>query len=182
MFVTPRCPRKIPCFFGRSVTARAIPRAASLIEWRLSPFKARAAPDKGYEAFDELPKLVLCRIACEPAGSVEDAPGTGHEKASAVPRRRPVPKVRRTGSHAFWLRTVPKPPGDAPSTATGFPPKTLPMSAGGRESQSIAFLNVPGIELLYSGVARSIPSAATIASFSAATRSGIPSAVSTSAS
>ena len=46
-------------------------------------------PDKGYEAIDELPKLFLCGIACEPAGFVEDAPGTGHETATAVPGRRP---------------------------------------------------------------------------------------------
>src|ERR1700704_3042424 len=88
MFVTPRCPQN-PLFFGRSVTAPAILRAASLIEWRPSPFEVTDAPDKGYEAFDELPKLLLCGIACEPAGFVEDAPGTGHEKASAVPGRRP---------------------------------------------------------------------------------------------
>jgi hypothetical protein len=31
------------------------------------------APDKGDEVLDELPKLFLCRIACEPAGFVEDA-------------------------------------------------------------------------------------------------------------
>jgi hypothetical protein len=87
MFVTPKCPRKIHCFSGRSVTARSIPRAASLIERRLSHFKPRDAPDKGYEAFDELLKLVLC--ACEPAGSVEGAPGMGHEEASTVPGHRP---------------------------------------------------------------------------------------------
>ena len=74
-----KVPRKMLCFFGRSVTARAILRAASLIEWRPSPFRARDAPDKGYEAFDELPKLALCGFACKSAGSVEDAPGMGHE-------------------------------------------------------------------------------------------------------
>jgi hypothetical protein len=47
------------------------------------------APDKDYEAFDELPKRFLCGIACEPACFVEDAPGPGNEKASAVPGRRP---------------------------------------------------------------------------------------------
>jgi hypothetical protein len=45
-------------------------------------------PDKGYKAFDEMPKLFLCGVACEPAGSVEGALGTGHEKASAAPGRR----------------------------------------------------------------------------------------------
>jgi hypothetical protein len=110
--------------------------------------------------------------------SLASRPASSKTLPARETRRRPpyqgaVPKVRRTGSHAFWLRTVPKAPGDAPSTATGFPPKTRPMSAGGRESQSIAFLNTPAIDLLYSGVARSSPSAATIASFSAVTRSGI---------
>jgi hypothetical protein len=52
-------------------------------------------------------------------------------------------------------RSVPKAPGDAPSTATGFPPKTQPMSAGGRESQSIAFLNMPGINPVRIGAALS---------------------------
>ena len=65
---------------------------------------------------------------------------------------------------------------------TGRPPNTRPMSALGRDSQSIAFLNTPGIELLYSGVTSSSPSAATIASFSAATAGGMPSAVSMSPS
>ena len=65
---------------------------------------------------------------------------------------------------------------------TGRPPKTRRMSALGRDSQSIAFLNTPGIELLYSGVTRSRPSAATIASLSAATAGGMPSATSTSPS
>jgi len=48
------------------------------------------------------------------------------------------------------------------------------MSAGGRVSQSMAFLKVPGIELLYSGVTRSSASAAAMRSFSSATLEGIP--------
>ena len=56
------------------------------------------------------------------------------------------------------------------------------MSAGGRDSQSIAFLKTPGIELLYSGVTISSASAPTIASFKAVTAGGIPSAASTSPS
>ena len=56
------------------------------------------------------------------------------------------------------------------------------MSALGRDSQSIAFLKTPGIELLYSGVTSNSPSAATIASFREATAGGMPSAVSISAS
>jgi hypothetical protein len=48
---------------------------------------------------------------------------------------------------------------------TSLPPKIRWMSAGGLDNQSIAFLNPPGIELLYSGVARSSPSAAAMASF-----------------
>ena len=48
-------------------------------------------------------------------------------------------------------------PGDAPMSATSLPPKIRWMSAAGLDNQSIAFLNTPGIELLYSGVARSRP-------------------------
>ena len=88
-----------------------------MIEWRRSAFEVRDAPDKGYEAFDELPKLVLCRIACEPTSSVEGAPGMGHEEASTVPGHRPQgPQDRQP----CGLRTVPKPLGDGPSIATGF--------------------------------------------------------------
>ena len=93
-----------------------------------------------------------------------------------------MPSVRSTGSQAFWLRMVPNPPGDAPISATGRPPNTRRMSLAGRDSQSIAFLKTPGIELLYSGVTRSRPSAAAIASFSATTGAGMPSLASTSPS
>jgi hypothetical protein len=65
---------------------------------------------------------------------------------------------------------------------TGRPPNTRLMSAGGRDNQSMAFLNTPGIELLYSGVTSRSPSAPTIASFKALTAGGIPSAPSTSPS
>ena len=50
-------------------------------------------------------------------------------------------------------------------TATGLPPKTFLMSDGGLESQSIAFFKTPGIELLYSGVTNSKPSALAIVAF-----------------
>ena len=93
---------------------------------------------------------------------------------SRPPDHKSAPSVRRTGSHAFWLRIVPKPPGDAPINATGLPPNTRGMSVAGRDSQSIAFLNTPGIELLYSGVTSSRPSAAAIASFNSATAGGMP--------
>ena len=65
-------------------------------------------------------------------------------------------------------------------TATGLPPKTFLMSDGGLESQSIAFFKTPGIELLYSGVTNSKPSALAIVAFNSATRLGMPSAASTS--
>ena len=57
---------------------------------------------------------------------------------------------------------------------TARPLNTRGMSAGGRVSQSMAFLKVPGIELLYSGVTRSSASAAAMRSFSSVTREGIP--------
>ncbi len=54
------------------------------------------------------------------------------------------------------------------------------MSAGGRDSQSIAFFSTPGTELLYSGVAIRRPSAAAIWSLRVYTDSGMPSAASKS--
>ena len=85
-----------------------------------------------------------------------------------------VPRVRSTGSHAAWLWTVPKGPGEAPMSAKGRPPNTRLMSADGRDSQSMVFLNTPGMLLLYSGVTSSTPSAPTIASLSCVTVAGIP--------
>ena len=58
----------------------------------------------------------------------------------------------------FATSSVPNPPGDAPMTPTGRPPKTRAISVSGRDNQSIAFLNTPGIELLYSGVTSNKPS------------------------
>lgn len=77
---------------------------------------------------------------------------------------------------------VPKPPGEAPITATGRPPNTRPMSLAGREAQSMAFLNTPGMPLLYSGVTSSSPSAPVIAALNAVTAAGMPSAASRSPS
>jgi hypothetical protein len=77
-----------------------------------------------------------------------------------------------TGNHAFCARTVPKPPGDAPISATGRPRNTRGTSAGGREIQSTAFFSTPGIEWLYSGVTISSPSAASNNFFIAVTSAG----------
>ena len=57
-----------------------------------------------------------------------------------------------TGIHAVCDMRVPNRPGEAPMIPTGRPPKTRGMSAEGRVIQSTAFLNTPGIELLYSVV------------------------------
>ena len=75
--------------------------------------------------------------------------------ASMRPNHGRIPSVRSTGSHATCARFVPPAPIVAPHSATARPPNTRGMSAGGRDSQSIAFLNGPGSELLYSGVTSS---------------------------
>jgi hypothetical protein len=77
--------------------------------------------------------------------SVPDSSKTpwARETRSRPSDQNSAPSVRRTGSHAFWLMMVPNPPGEAPTSATGWPPKTRWMSAGGLDSQSIAFLNTP---------------------------------------
>jgi hypothetical protein len=93
-----------------------------------------------------------------------------------------VPSVFSTGSHAVCESSVPNLLGDAPMTPTGRPRKTRAMSESGRESQSIAFLNTPGNELLYSGVTSSKPSVATMRSLSFTTVSGEPCVASTSPS
>jgi len=58
----------------------------------------------------------------------------------------------------------------APTTATGLFLSTL--VATGRETQSIAFFNWPGMDELYSGVAKSTASASAIASTKRATLAG----------
>jgi hypothetical protein len=94
--------------------------------------------------------------------------------AMRPPNQGCMPSVRSTGSQAAWLSTVPKGPEEAPMMATGRAPKTRLMSAGGRDSQSMVFLNTPGRLLLYSGVAKSSASALTTASFRALTEGGMP--------
>jgi len=59
-------------------------------------------------------------------------------------------------------------------SANGRPPNTRLMSDDGRDSQSIAFLNTPGMPLLYSGVTSNTPSAATMACFNCVTVAGSP--------
>jgi hypothetical protein len=58
----------------------------------------------------------------------------------------------------------------APTTATGLLRSGLDF--GGRETQSSAFFNTPGIDALYSGVANSTASASAIAAFSSVTAAG----------
>ena len=54
------------------------------------------------------------------------------------------PRNRTTGSQDAWANAVPPVPVVAPMIATGRPRKTRGISAGGRDSQSIAFFNTPG--------------------------------------
>ena len=61
-------------------------------------------------------------------------------------------------------------PGEAPITATGS--LLSGFVATGRETQSIAFFSWPGIEALYSGVAKSTASASAIADRNLATVNG----------
>ena len=89
--------------------------------------------------------------------------------ARPVGGRRSRPPCRASSARAATpsvTSSVPKPPGDAPMTATGRLPNTRGISAVGRDNQSIAFLNTPGIPLLYSGVTSNRPSAATTRSLS----------------
>jgi hypothetical protein len=53
----------------------------------------------------------------------------GHE-ISRLPNHGLVPSVRSTGSHAAWLNTVPKAPGEVPIRAIILPPNTRGISAG----------------------------------------------------
>jgi len=93
-----------------------------------------------------------------------------------------APSARSTGNHALCARIVPNPPDDAPMIATGLPPNARSASFAGLDSQSMAFLNTPGIELLYSGVTSRSPSARAIASRNPVTAAGGPGSASTSAS
>ena len=112
------------------------------------------------------------------AASLSVPPSSKTLLARATISRPPVhsctPSVRITGSHALWLMIVPKGPGEAPMMAMRRPPNTRRASVLGRDSQSMVFLNTPGMPLLYSGVTSSTPSADTIASFSWLTLAGMP--------
>ncbi|MDT5033074.1 MAG: hypothetical protein QOC94_3245 [Actinoplanes sp.] len=65
--------------------------------------------------------------------------------------------------HAGWASAVPIWPMDAPITAEGMRSKAFWPQGG--EAQSMAFFNVPGMDLLYSGVTNRIAWAWWIASF-----------------
>src|SRR5687768_1184080 len=124
--------------------------------------------EPGHEYSEALAEAVIHKTSL----AVEHLRGARHVQASTEPGR--CPRVRSTGSHAACDCSVPNGPGDAPISATGLPPNTRLMSACGRVSQSMAFLNTPGIELLYSGVTSSRPSAPATRSFNAFTGAGIP--------
>jgi len=74
---------------------------------------------------------------------------------------------------AAWAQTPPKEPVDAPITATGL--FASEAASRGLDAQSIAFFRRPGSEPLYSGVAISSTSAATMRSRSACTGADTPS-------
>lgn len=94
------------------------------------------AADIRDEAFDELAKL--SRMEASASSPFASISVPAREMSRRPPDQRPAPTVRKAGSQAFCDGTVPNPPGDAPAMATGLPPKTRGISAGGRESQSIA--------------------------------------------
>src|SRR4029079_10864217 len=87
-------------------------------------------------------------------GSISAPASSKTFAASATCTRAPkygsVPSVRSTGSHAACASPVAPRPGVAPLTPIALPPYTRGISADGRLVQSIAFLNTPGSELLYS--------------------------------
>src|ERR1700753_582673 len=78
-----------------------------------------------------------------------------------------APPISRTFRVVSCAQTAPKSPEDAPITATGLPRRQ--HSGNGRDAQSSAFFNTPGVEPLNSGVAIRTPSARAIASRNLAT-------------
>ena len=92
-----------------------------------------------------------------------------------------TPSALSTLSHDACESIVPNDPVDAPIKPSGLVASIRFISSGGRDNQSMVFLNTPGIELLYSGVDNNIPSEEMIKSFKLSTASGIPSISSTSA-
>src|SRR5215207_3628615 len=68
------------------------------------------------------------------------------------------------------ITAVPMLPGDAPMIPVGFRAKELVPQ--GREPQSMAFLSGPGMERLYSGEMKRIPSEASMASLRARAAGG----------
>jgi hypothetical protein len=81
-----------------------------------------------------------------------------------------APVAPSTLRSSAWAQTAPNIPVLAPITATGLLRSGL--LAGGRDTQSMAFLSTPGIDELYSGVAKSTASASAIAWRSAVTAAG----------
>src|SRR3981189_3129204 len=84
------------------------------------------------------------RIASSVSSPVSLQTLPAREPIRRPPNQGQVPSVRSTGSHESGASIVPKPPGDAPITATGRLPNTFGISGAGRDSQSIAFFDHPG--------------------------------------
>src|SRR5207253_6159177 len=88
--------------------------------------------------------------------------GTGSSTSSTR-----APSAARTLRSSACAQAAPNAPVVAPTTATGLFRSTF--VATGREIQSIAFFSWPGMDVLYSGVAKSTASAFAIAAFKRAT-------------
>jgi len=111
------------------------------------------------EAPQKVAQLGSYRFVDQFARVVEDMTGARHHQSPAEPRA--CAQSSECGeARRLAPSLVPKGPGEAPITATGRLPNTLGMSAEGRDIQSMAFLNTPGIPLLNSGVTSSKPSQA----------------------
>src|SRR5206468_2225186 len=88
--------------------------------------------------------------------------GTGSSRSSTR-----TPSADRTLRSSACAQAAPKAPVLAPTTTTGL--FRSAFVANGREIQSIAFFKCPGMDALYSGVAKSTASAFAIAAFTRAT-------------
>src|SRR5687767_897438 len=111
-------------------------------------------------------RAVSSGSASEPSSSkAPSAMPTGSSASSTC-----APDALSALRTSAWAQTAPNRPVLAPITAEGLSLRTL--SGNGREAQSSAFLRPPGTEALYSGVAISSASAASISSSRYCTTAG----------